>query len=119
MFRFRSLVAFTFWFVASVLILDPKRRSVFFLAQTHTAPPPPLPFAGFSCGPLCPLAMALFAFGPQGADLARVDHSEHYRNLGRQLAEVFGVPFAEYAAPEDGSRRWAEYAPSWDEVAFV
>ena len=77
------------------------------------------PFSGFLCGPLFLLAMALFVFGPLGSDLARRDHSEHYRDLGRQLAEVFDVPFAEYAAPEDGSRRWAEYVPSEDEVAFV
>ena len=63
--------------------------------------------------------MALFAFGPQDSDLAKIDHSEHYRNLGRQLAEVFDVPFAEYAAPEGRSRAWAEYAPTWAEVAYV
>ena len=63
--------------------------------------------------------MSLFVFGPQGADLARRDHSEHYRDLGRQLAEVFDVPFAEYAAPEGRRRAWAEYAPTWAEVASV
>ena len=63
--------------------------------------------------------MSLFVFGPMGADLAKRGHSEHYRDLGRQLAEVFDVPFAEYAAPEGRSRAWAEYAPTWAEVASV
>ena len=63
--------------------------------------------------------MSLFVFGPQGADLARRDHSEHDRDLGRKLAEVFDVPFAEYAAPEGGRTAWAQYAPTWAEVACV
>ena len=115
MFGLRSIVGSTLRSVAFSLCLI--CLSVIFPAQTH--PSRFRPATPFFCSPLPLLAMSLFVFGPMGADLARRGHSEHYRDLGRQLAEVFDVPFAEYAAPEGRRRAWAEYAPTWAEVTPV
>ena len=60
--------------------------------------------------------MAVFVFGPMGASWAKVSQCEHYTNLGKEAARMYGLPFAEYCVPEWDHRRWAKYEATAEEV---